>query len=124
MTIKRLEIYTLLPQLYQFFKEIEPKIKKNGHYYNSKTKECWIEKDGHAFDNPKGIDYFKHCLKMEENCIRDCELEALKVLKSGKLLSKQLSDLLYFEELRRKKLADRLERKRFLKHMYKNLLDQ
>jgi hypothetical protein len=101
MTLKvlELEFWQRYPELYgDDLKPIEPVYNRNGYYYDTISNKCWFESDGDAFEMNKDQFIFELKIKNHKPLIHK-EREAIKILISSKLASKNLKEILYMDNL-------------------------
>lgn len=102
MTLKilKLEYWQSHPELFcgEDLKSIEPVFNRDGYYYDTKTKKCWFEVDGDAFEYDKSSFIFE--LKVQNHrYLTSNERNAINTLIKSKLASNKLKDILYMDDL-------------------------
>lgn len=92
---------------------------RDGYYYNTRTKKCWFEADGDAFNGTYSS--FLYSLEMlNHRPLRKIERDAVEVLIQSKLASKEQQNILRRDDvyLEIKQLS--YNTKKFLKRFAKN----
>lgn len=103
MTLKvlKLEYWQSRPELFcgDDLKSIEPVFNRNGYYFDTRTKQCWFEVDGDAFDMGSPGQFIFELKVQNHRPLTSKERNAISVLISNKLASKKLKEILYMDDL-------------------------
>lgn len=105
-------------------KSCEPVFNRNGQYYDTKTKKCWFEVDGDAWDITKDNIFLYELSLLNHRPLRDEERKAIKTLVMHKLAPKQLRELLetdnHIREFRVSMQRLKILKNRFIKKIKKD----
>lgn len=76
------------------YRSCKPIFNRNGQYYDTKTKRCWFELDGDAWDITNSNTFLYSLKLLNHRMLSAPERKAIEVLITHKLATKRLRDLL------------------------------
>lgn len=124
MTIKVLKLdWWMERELFDLdqYTQCKPIFNRNGQYYDTKTKKCWFELDGDAWNLTNDNTFMFSLQLLNHRPLRDIERDAIETLIKHKLAPKQLRELLELDttdrEIRKTSQQARIFRNRFIKRV-------